>query len=152
MSRESLDDLLLEAFHTYQVYLQCTMILEDPKAKLPLLKWPDIAQSALGYARSLENANPDEIKTAKSIVRSDLIMAVAAPIEVIYKSTHERVTKILGKKPNVVPLSHEGRYKFPIHYKNDIITAINNMFKTLETMSGVSYPELRKRKQDGSAS
>lgn len=155
---DSLDDLLLEGFHTYQIYLQCTMILEDPKAKLPLLKWPDVAQSALGYARAWENKNPletritPEIKTAMMILQGDLIVAAVAPIEVIYKSTYERVKQVLGKEPTVTSLSLEGRSKFPISYKNHVIESINDMFGTLKTMTGIGYPELKKRETNGSTS
>lgn len=156
MAKADLQDLLQEGFHTYQLYLQCTKIDIGGVSNLPLLKWPDVAQSALNYAEAIQKnhelwANGDEwsdaeIKTARTLLKTDLCVAVVKPIELIYKSTREHVTKHIGKEPKQIPLSQEEACKFPIQYKNRLIDGVNDLFKTLSTMTGTEYPELRKRK------
>jgi hypothetical protein len=144
--RDDLQKLLKEAFHTYQLYLQCMKIDIGGISHLPLLKWPDVAQSALNYAEALENENsPEEVKIVRTLLRTDLCIAIAKPIEVIYKSTKDHVAKHFGKEPKSVPLSFEELGKFPVQYKNRLMLATNDLFKTLTTMTGVDYPELNKR-------
>jgi hypothetical protein len=140
-------ELMQEAFHTYQTYLTCMKIDIGGVSNLPLLKWPDVAQSALAYAEASDTEKP----AARAIFRQDLFIAVAGPIEAMHKSTKEHIKKHIGKDPKTIPYSTEERWKFPIQYKNRLIDDINNMFKTLATMTGVEYPELRKR-DDGSRS
>ena len=84
------------------------------------------------------------------MLRMDLCIAIAGPIESMHRSTKEHIKKHLGKAPKTRALSQEERWKFPIKYKNNLIDDLNNMFKTLSTMTGVEYPELRKK--DGSSS
>jgi hypothetical protein len=120
-------------------------------SNLPLLKWPDVAQSALNYAETISKTvtsagrRSDEVTTARAVLRSDLCIAIAGPIEAMHTSTKEHIKKHIGKEPNLAGLSTEERGKFPVQYKNRLIGEINGMFKTLSTMTGVEYPELRKR-------
>jgi hypothetical protein len=156
--RDNLQEFLQEAFHTYQLYLECMKIEIGGIGHLPLLKWPDVAQSAISYAEAWENKNPletrdtEEIKSARGVLRQDLCVAISGPIEAIYKSTREHVTKHIGKEPKGIPLSYEESWKFPVQYKNRLIMATNDLFKTLETMTGTKYPKLNKRVTNGSRS
>ena len=156
--RDDLQEFLKEAFHTYQLYLECMKIDIGGVSNLPLLKWPDVAQSAIQYAMAWENKNPletrdtHEIKTYRAVLREDLCVAITKPIEVIYKSTKEHISKHIGKAPIGVPLSYEESWKFPVQYKNRLIVAVNDLFKTLETMTGTKYPKLNKRAINGSHS
>ena len=148
---DNLQGLLQEAFHTYQLYLQCMKIDIGGVSQLPLLKWPDVAQSAIKYAEALECKNPIdaestlEIDNFRALLRADLCVTVAGPLEAIYSSTREHITKHLGKPPKSMVLNPEEIYKSPVHYKNRLILAINDLFKTLGTMTGIEYPELNKR-------
>jgi len=150
----NLEEMLEEAFHTYQLYLQCTGALTDNQTKLPLLKWPDVAQSALQYARALESelkeVGTNDIDVAfvsndssnnRKLLEADLRIAVVEPLSIIYRSTRERVKELLEKEPAIKAKSDEN----PIKHKNNIILALNELFSTLETMTGVKYSRLNKR-------
>jgi hypothetical protein len=50
---ENLQELLNEAFHTYQLYLKCVGVDIGGISHLSLLKWPDAVQSALNYAETI---------------------------------------------------------------------------------------------------
>ena len=56
-----LQKYLDEAFHTYEVYLNITDSFSGD-VKLSLLKWPDIASSAMAYAQALENKRVSQAK------------------------------------------------------------------------------------------
>lgn len=148
----NLDRLLKEAFHTYQSYLICINVAED-SAKIPLLKWPDIAQSAINYALAWENKNPmetretEEIKISRSLLLKDLGIVIVAPLEGLNQSLKERIAQILGKEPQTPELKSD-KYDKPIESKKILLKSINNMFRTLETMTGMKYPVLEKCKED----
>jgi hypothetical protein len=136
---ETLNKLLAECMHTYQIYLECT----------GSLKWPDVAESALAYAEAARSGNQKDMDKTIVALRTDMVEALAVPVEMIYKSVREHITKQLGKEP-LLPtvLSREGRHKFPIKYKSHIISATNDMFKTLETLTGTKQPTLKALKHD----
>ena len=144
------EEMLEEAFHTYQLYLECTNILNDQQTKLPLLKWPDVAQSALKYALVLEkeNSSKNDVHIAKQILHNDLQIVIVNPILTIYESTQERIKKLFDKSPVETPNIDDD----PIKYKNNIIASINKIFNALETMTGVKYGKLNKRGENGSHS
>ena len=136
-----LDLLLEEAFHTYQIYLECNNVLNDYQVKLNLLKWPDVVQSAL------ETRNTEEIKISRAILEQDLIGTMLMPLKAIYEATKERIEAVIDKSPMAeVELSED-----PITLKNNYIKSINGMFRVLETMTAVQYPTL-KEKENGSNS
>ena len=150
---DRLQELLEEAFHTYQIYLECTGSLSDDRVKLSLLKWPDIAQSAIKLALALKKSNETEMLSIKGdvtevihILETDLYSAIIEPISIIHQSTRERITKVLGKEPASLTKCCEG----PIELKNQMIDSLNKMFTTLETMTIIEYPRLSKRKNSGS--
>lgn len=146
---EVLDKLLAECMHTYQIYLECTGSLVQDQVKLSLLKWPDVTESALAYAAAARSGNQEDLDKTIVALRTDMVLALAVPIEMIYKSVREHITKQLGKEP-LLPtvLSAEGRHKFPIKYKNHILSATNDMFKTLETLTGTKQPTLKALQHD----
>lgn len=146
-----IQQFLKEAFHTYQLYLTCINVAGD-SAKIPLLKWPDVAHSAINYAEAWEKKNPleiretEEIKIAKKILIKDLGITIVAPLEGINKGLKERLTQILGKEPQTPQLGAY-RYDNPIKSKKTLLKSINNMFRTLETMTGTKYPVLDEYKE-----
>ena len=145
-------NLLKEAFHTYQSYLMCINLAGD-SAKIPLLKWPDVAQSAIEYAIAWENKNPmeiretEEIRISREILIQDLGIIIVAPLEGINQSLKERLTQILNKEPQT-PKLDSNKYINPIETKKILLESINNMFKTLETMTGYRYPVLSEYKDN----
>jgi hypothetical protein len=146
---ETFTKLLAEGMHTYQIYLECTGSLVQDQVKLSLLKWPDVVESALAYAAAERSGNQEELDKTLVTLRTDMVLALVVPMEMIYKSVREHITKQLGKEPPLpTVLSPEGRHKFPIKYKNHIISATNDMFKTLETLTGTKQPTLKALKHD----
>ena len=136
---DELQKYLKEAFHTYQVYLECTMV--NGNAHVSLLKWPDIAEASLAYASAVASGDPQQISSIKQVLRNDMIIAMTRPIEVIHENARQRIKEVVGALPPV-KVSQEGRYRYPIPYKNDLIKSINQMFATLSTMTEVEYPHL----------
>lgn len=141
-NKDDFQDLLQEAFHTYRLYLECLKIDIGGVTNIPLLKWPDLAQAAINYA---EAVTPEQRKSTRTILRTDLCVLIAKPIEIIYQSAREHIAKHIGKEPKIVALSSEEMYKFPVQYKNRLVPEVNNLFKTLSTMTGIEYPELYRR-------
>jgi len=135
-------DLVKEAFHSYQMYLQLSGVLSTPGAKLALLKWPDIAQTAVFCISS-----PTIDKLA--ILEQDLCIAIIAPIENMYDSMVERLEQLTGKKPAGVEdfgkLIVNKAFKDPCGLKGEMISELNKMFVTLQTITGIEYPEIKGR-------
>lgn len=143
-----LDELLEESFHTYKLYLECNNVLNDRQVKLSLLKWPDITQSALGYIKALDSKHSLEAQTAYQILYDDFIAAIVMPVKAIYDAAYYRVSEVMEKEPlnKVEPNDNI------IILKENYINAINDMFKVLETMTGIEYPTLSKRERNASSS
>lgn len=138
------NELLKEAFHSYQIYIQCTGVLNVHSAKLPLLKWPDVAQSALSCIdESLKGMLSDE---TLEVLVSDLTIAMFDPITIIHSSAMERIEDVTGKvPPEAVKLSKslsELKVEDPLKAKRFLIVSINKMFGIMESLAGVPYPEL----------
>jgi hypothetical protein len=143
---DELNELLQEAFHTYQIYLECTQVLNSGP-HISLLKWPDIAQAAIAWGQAI--ANQRDVASTRAVLRSDLITAVIAPVEAVHESTRQRIKEVAGVFPPI-KINRGTRYEQPVSYKNDVIAHINDMFATLETLSEIKYPAIRRR--DGSVS
>lgn len=135
-----LDQLLTESFHTYKIYLESNNVINDQQVKLTLLKWPDVVQSALGHIRAHEEARSvEEIKISRAMLEQDLIATMLMPLKAIYDATRERIEAVIDKTPQIeVEMSND-----PFVLKKNYISAINNMFKALETMTAVKYPVLK---------
>lgn len=139
--------LLKQSFHTYQLYLECASIINNDQIKISLLKWPDIAQSAINCILSLErkvdrtsNRLLGEEAVARKTLTNDLRVAVVMPVSSIYDATKARIRDLTGKDPAIeIKKSND-----PIETKNNIIDAINKLFIVLSTLSGVEYPVLYK--------
>jgi len=138
MERYNLAELLKEAKHSYQVYLQCTGAIETQDAKLALLKWPDIAESAIEY---IESNSQDKLE----ILIKDLESALFYPIKTICQATAERAEQALGKPPKAVIIEAETALLNPdkIVAKRGLLKAIDKMFAALHAVTGEHYPELR---------
>ena len=137
---ENFNTLLKEAFHTYQVYLNCTGVLNGA-GKLSLCKWPDVAQSSLIYINMLEEqTEASELEMARQMMYNDYKVAIIEPIRAIYQATRDRFKEVLEADPAI---SAEASNK-PIIYKNNLIDAINKMFSALNAVTGVDYPEVKK--------
>lgn len=139
----NLDELVKEAFHSYQIYLSLSGVLGDQSTKLSLLKWPDIAQMAV---ECISNPSNDKL----DILHSDLCIAIIAPIENIYNSTVERLKQLTKQEPagikTVSDLIAQKKFIDPISLKVKVISELNKMFVTLQTLTGVEYPSLKERK------
>ena len=135
-------DLVQEAFHSYQMYLQISGVIDTPGAKLALLKWPDIAQTAISCIN-----DPTEDKLA--VLRQDLCIAIIAPMENMYDSMVERLEQLTSKKPAGVEdfgkLIVNKAFKDPCGLKKEMISELNKMFVALQIITGIVYPEFKGR-------
>lgn len=139
--------LLKQSFHTYQLYLECASVINNDQIKLSLLKWPDIAQSAINCVLSLErkiNRTGGRLLGEEAVARktlvNDLQVSIVMPVSSIYDATKARLRDLTGKDPAI----EVKRSDDPIETKNNIIDAINKLFMVLSTLSGVEYPILYK--------
>jgi hypothetical protein len=136
---ENFDVLLKEAFHTYQVYLDCAGILNGA-GKMALCKWPDIAQSSLIYINLLEaHAEEPELEVVRKMIYDDYRIAIVEPIRAIYRTTRDRFREVLETEPAVSAKIDNN----PITCKNNLIGAINKMFGALNAVTGIEYPEIK---------
>lgn len=139
--------LLKESFHTYQLYLECNHVINDKNIKMSLLKWPDVAQSAISYAKALESGNLKDSIVANELLKNDLIAAMIMPVKSIYDAACQRVEDLLGK-PSLNKVNPSEK---PVVLKRNYIVEINNMFKVLETMTGIKYPVLQEFKDESNS-
>jgi len=139
---EHLGKLVEEAFGSYKIYLELSGVLTDPGAKLALLKWPDIAQIAIEH---IQDPSDDKL----DLLYADLCIAIVAPLEKIYDSVVERLEQLTGQKPaGVEEISHlimKQSIVNPIDLKFRILSELNKMFVTLQTLTGIEYPSLKER-------
>jgi len=126
-----MQQLLKEAFHSYQIYLQCSGVLDVHQAKLSLLLWPDIANTAIELLDK-----PDDT-SLKAILLKDLEACMVKPIEAVYDATVLRIKEVVGKRPTPKIAKSDS-----LEYKKSLIRSINRMFVTLNTLTNVEYPAL----------
>lgn len=133
-------DLLYQAFMSYQHYLMLSGVLELHEAKLSLMKWPDVAQSAI---RLLDR--PDDVSLRETLV-NDLSIAIYGPIKVIHQSTFERIKDLSGSAPakaeKVAKEAEDLKLEDPVKAKTLLMGSIRDMFVVLNTMTDVEYPEV----------
>jgi hypothetical protein len=138
--RPSWEMLIKEAFHSYQIYLQCSGVLDVHQAKLSLLLWPDVAYVAL---KMVDNPNDTTLETTLKI---DLKKCVIEPIKIIHDSTMERVKAITGKFPirseEDAVNAKKLKYQNIQEAKRLLLDSINRMFVTLNTVTNIEYPVL----------
>ena len=139
-----MQQLLKEAFHSYQIYLQCTGVLDVHNAKLSLLLWPDIAHTAIELLETPDNP------ALLQLLRQDLGSCIFEPISVIHASTAERIKTVTGKCParsdKVFVTAKELKDKQPQEAKKMLLSSINRMFVTLNTLTDIKYPVLNPKK------
>lgn len=143
--REWLD----EASHSYKVYLMCSGVVNTTDAKLPLLKWPDIAHSSYDLIRTMGMGN-DPSPWLKYYER-DLGEAIYLPIEYIYQATLKRTLLALSVQelPHVESKAKKARDGNDwVQTKNRLIACINDLFNVLRAVTGMEYPELSECKHD----
>lgn len=142
-----MQQLLEEAFHSYQVYLQYSGVLDIHQAKLSLLLWPDIAHSAI---KMIDNPNS---KSELALLQKNLKICVVEPIRIIHDSVQERIKQITGKSPakseEISLKAKEVKYEDPLKAKNMLVESINQMFVTLNTITNVEYPALNSKVSHG---
>ena len=136
-----MQELLKEAFHSYQIYLQCSGVLDVHQAKLSLLLWPDVAHSAIKLAEK-----PGD-ESLIMLLRQDLKSCMIEPIRVIHESTAERIKQVTGKFPAtpVATMQDDTVFADPCEVKTTMLYSINKMFVTLNTLTDVEYPVLKSK-------
>ena len=132
--------LLKEAYDSYRTYLAISGVLDVHNAKLSLLKWPDVASSAI-----MLTEKPDD-ESLKITLLHDLQTAIVGPIRAIHNSAMDRVKELSGSKPakaeEAAIKAREIKHKDPIEAKKMLLESINNMLVVLNTMTNVEYPKV----------
>ena len=132
--------LLEAAYDSYRIYLAISGVLDVHNAKLALLKWPDVAGSAILLAEKPED------ESLKLTLLHDLQLAIVSPIRAIHNSAMDRVKELSGSKPakaeEVAIKAREIKHKDPIEAKKMLLESIDNMFVVLNTMTNVEYPKV----------
>lgn len=132
---EYVKKLLEEAKHSYRIYLELSDF-ENAKIKLSLLKWVDVAESAI-----LTLTNDD---TFDQLI-GDLEQAAIMPIRLICESVYERVHELQGS-PKMGGLPSEIAsilsIEDVIEQKKELINVTNKMFKTLSILTKQEYPTI----------
>lgn len=143
-----MNELLKEAFHTYQVYLTTSGVLDAHHAKLGVLKWPDVAQSAIALSEAIEK-DLDNKETIRAVLKKDLESALLEPIKSLFQASLIRSVTISGKKVSdeLLHATKNDTETDPIKLKDIYIERINSLFELLEKETDVKYPKLKTQKE-----
>lgn len=143
-----MNKLLKEAFHTYQLYLTTSGVLDAHHAKLGILKWPDIAQSALAMIDALENGK-DNVEDIRMVLARDLESAILEPIKSLFQAAITRAVSIAGTKvdSSLLYATKNDSETDVVKLKDVYIGRINAVFELLEKETKDKYPKLHTQKE-----
>ena len=132
----SFEALQKEAQHSYVVYLECSGVLDHQNIKVSLLKWPDVASSAIACINNPIADNYD-------VLLSDLKSVTVEPVRLIHEAVCERFLQIFGKDPR--QCEFYGSERTPagiVRLKNYYINKINLVFNKLSEITNDEYPSI----------
>lgn len=90
---------------------------------------------------------------ARKQLISDLEVLIFEPIRIVADSVAERLIEVIGKSPIIasdkIAIAKRLRNSDPRQGKDLMIKAIDEMFDTLHTMTGVAYPRIRDMQKKG---
>lgn len=143
-----MDELLKEAFHTYQIYLTTSGVLDVHDAKLGILKWPDVVQSSFALISAIEG-NKSNKEDIRSVLVRDIKQAILDPIKALFQSAITRAVSMAGDKvgPELLHATKKDSETDVVKLKNEYIDRINSLFTFLEEESGNKYPKLKTQKE-----
>lgn len=139
-----MDELLKEAFHTYQIYLATSGVLDVHEAKLGILKWPDIVQSSFALIDAIEE-NKENKEDIRSVLIRDIEQAVLDPIKALFQSALTRAVSVAGDKvgPELLHATKKDTETDVVKLKDEYISRVNAIFAFLEKESGKKYPKIK---------
>jgi hypothetical protein len=134
----SLSKLVQEACGSYTLYLSYSGVLDLHDAKLSLLKWPDVAISAI---QLLENKGVD----VRGLIQEDLNILIFYPVKIIFEALRTRLTQFGIKfEDNPLPQLQTISVRDPITAKKLLVVEIDKMLAQLGSLTGVQYPAVPK--------
>lgn len=121
-----------EAEHSYKIYLECSGVLEFPKAKLTLLKWPDVAASAIDCLVQPKHNSYEQLW-------KDLEFVTLEPVKLILEAVLDQIEQLEGIKQQRSQPSKSDI----IFNKCWYIDQINNGFRKLSKITNIEHPEIK---------